>query len=55
MDEVQKYVPKADKKAVGDALIAQDALKVGNDKRSVQIRSSLGNTRFYVIKLAKLK
>jgi len=55
MDEVLKFAPKATYNTVTDALIAQDALKVGNEKRSVQIRSPQGNTRFYAISLKKLR
>jgi hypothetical protein len=55
MEEILKYVPTANYKAVSDYLLSQDALTVGNDKRVVQIKSPLGNTRFYAIRLKKLK
>jgi hypothetical protein len=56
LDEVLKFAPKATSRDISSALLAQDALMLGSDKRSVRRKTPDGkNTRFYAIPLKKLK
>lgn len=54
MEKVHKFVPKASIYRVIDSLLAQGALKIGTDKRSIQISGGHGK-RFYAIQLKKLR
>lgn len=51
LDEVLKVAPKITLKNISDALLTNDALKIGSDKRTVKVN----NIRFYAIPLKKLK
>ena len=52
MEKIYQYVPTADLNEVNSALVAKGVLKLGKEKRTIQIAG--GGKRFYAIKLKKL-